>query len=118
MMKTIALVTLALYCVGPTPVFAQSSSVSTEEPKLSPNSPSVARKPKVGSPAKKQIVSPDVAQKPAANTIPMDFSGMAKRPIDLPYGNESGKATSSGGIVPGIGTNGSGGITPGFKMNF
>jgi hypothetical protein len=60
----------------------------------------------------------EAEQKPAPTTIPMDFSGMARRPVDLPSESESSKPRPSEIFKPAIGTNGSGGISPGMGMKF
>jgi len=95
---------------------AETSSVSIDAPKPAQASP--VHKPKIASHPKKQTPSGEAGQKAAPATIPMDFSGMARRPVDLPSESESSKSKSNEEFKPAIGTNSNGGISPGMNMKF
>jgi hypothetical protein len=63
-----------------------------------------------------QPPAPEAEQKPA--TIPMDFSGMARRPVDLPSESEASQPKANEEFKPAIGTNSGGGLSPGMNMKF
>jgi len=100
------------------------SSVSTEAPQQkSKMSVHAAPKPKAVHAKKPDAKTPDLSEldkTPPSRTIPMDFSGMAKRPVDLP--SEYDKSPKSGDknetFKPGMNSNSNGGFSPGMNLNF
>jgi hypothetical protein len=55
----------------------------------------------------------------APKTIPMDFSGMARRPVDLkPESYSSPRPDTGEHATPGLGVNSNGGLSPGMKIGF
>jgi hypothetical protein len=98
------------------PVSAQTGNVSIVAPKPAQTNP--VHKPKIAPHPKKQNPDLEAEQKPGPATIPMDFSGMARRPVDLPSESESSKPRPNEAFKPAIGTNSNGGISPGMNMKF
>jgi hypothetical protein len=107
---------LALYTVGLCPVAAENNLTTT--PPLPAKTPPATHKPKAVAHPKTPDLS-ELDKKPAPTTIPMDFSGMAKRPVDLPSEvNPPNKTDESGQFKPGINSNSNGGFSPGMNLNF
>lgn len=116
-MHNLALV-LALCAGGFAPALAQNS-VSTEAPLPRPKKPVTApHKQKPAAPTKQTDIFSELDKTPPSKTIPMDFSGMAKRPVDLPSENSGGSKSESDGLKPAVGSNGNGSFSPGANFNF
>jgi hypothetical protein len=97
--------------------FAAAQTSDTLPPLAKPVQAAPPHKPKAPAHPKKQIL-PETDQGTASGTVPMDFSGMARRPVDLPSESGSSKRTPDEEFQPAIGTNSNGGISPGMGMKF
>ncbi len=106
-------VLLTLGCATFGSAFAENASVSTQAPHTDKTPAPAVHKPKVDAHPKKPDLTTDAEKKPAASTIPMDFSYI-KRPDDEP---QSSKSDFDGALKPDV-HNSNGGFSPGMKFNW
>jgi hypothetical protein len=104
---------------------AQNTSVTTVPPQKNTTINSTAstahqtHKPKTARAVKQQPPASAEQKTATPTTIPMDFSGMARRPVDLkPESTPSPRPDTGQPLAPSLGASPNGGFSPGMKIGF